>query len=366
MVSDDLKKRVIALWNNPKVGLTGLSRFQQKCRAEGIHLTTDELKEILVTNAAHALFTYYPRAKKWNTITEAAVGRGMQMDLLDMKALATRNKNYAWILCIIHVYSRYAWAFALRRKSQRAVYAVLKAWLESLSIPPRRMTSDAGTEFTSKTVQRLMKTYGTVQYFNQVGDKTTTGIVEQFNRTLRELIGRNFARVGKLHWIHDLEGIVKNYNHSVHRTLGATPDDVWNHNALPKTRDSVRETFILKEGDPVRLWLPQGMFDKKAGAQRWSSELYAVVRRQGFKYIVKNAQGEELSTRYRPSHLKKVDPLELSQMSNTLADSVAAGQRRAHRAQRLRHMLRRQDMRPTQVLRNRLRASTLRKRLRVK
>ena len=281
--------------------------------------------------------------------------------------LATRNKNYAWILRIIDVYSRYVWAFALKCKSQAEVYAALNGWLQSLKETPKRMTSDAGTEFTNKKVQRLFKVNHVEQFFNQVGDKTTTGLVERFNRTLRELMGRNFSRLGKLHWVQHLSDLVHNYNHSLHRTMGATPHDIWTHQAAPKARHIVREAFPFKEGSHVRILLPQGIFEKKAGAQRWSSEIYTIVRREGFKYVLQNEKKEEVETRYRPSYLKKVHAAELvalKKQSKKNPPAVAQRIRKARQQHRLRAQKRRLDNGPRKVRRSRLRPSTLRQRLR--
>ena len=304
MVTEDVKARVLELWRDPSFGLTGIRRFQQKLRNQGIQLCLSDIRDIVQSDPSHELFSYNPRARVWNTIIETGVGHGMQMDLMDMSKIATRNKNFYWILCIIDVYSRYAWAFPIKRKTQQCVHDCLKAWLKTLSSPPKRLTSDAGKEFTNSNVRQLLNQYGIIPYFNQAGDKTTTGIVERFNRTLRDLMGRNFTRLKKLHWLDDLPMLVQNYNGSLHSTLGASPEDIWNGKKLPRSREIHRERFPFHDGDFVRVLLPQGMFDKRAGSQRWSTELYTVVRREGFKYVLKNIKNEVLKKKYRPSHLR--------------------------------------------------------------
>jgi len=364
IIDNKTQKQILHLWKDPHVGLTGVARFQEKLRKLGIHVTKENLNVLLALNPSHTLFTYYTRDKKWNTITETGVGHGMQMDLMDMSKIATRNKNYHWILCIIDVYSRYAWAFPLKRKNQTQVSNTLKAWLGTLTVPPRRMTSDAGTEFTSDKVKKLLASFDITQYLNQAGDKTTTGIVERFNRTLRDLMGRNFVRLGKLHWVEDLPKLVENYNHSQHRTLGATPVDVWNHQAEPQPRAIQREKCVLQEGDQVRVLLPRGIFDKKAGAQRWSTTVYSISRRDGFKYFIKNPRNEELKTKYRPSALKKVTAKETSAMRKESTTTVAQQLRQVQRKRKVQRALRRLGTRPHRQRLARLRPSTLRQRLR--
>ena len=107
-------------------------------------------------------------------------------------------------------------------------------------------------------MRQLLGHYHVIPYVNQAGDKTTTGIVERFNRTLRDLMGRNFTRLQKLHWIDDLPRLVQNYNRSVHSTLGQTPEDVWLGRQKPKPPQIFRERFPFQDGDCVRLLLPRG------------------------------------------------------------------------------------------------------------
>ena len=127
MVTEDVKARVLELWRDPALGLTGIRRFQQKLSIRGIDIHISDIRRILQSEPAHELFTHNPRARVWNTITETGVGHGMQMDLMDMSKIATRNKNYYWLLCIIDVYSRYAWAFPIKRKTQQCIHSCLKS-----------------------------------------------------------------------------------------------------------------------------------------------------------------------------------------------------------------------------------------------
>lgn len=51
---------------------------------------------------------------------------------------------------------------------------------------PMRITSDNGKEFMNAAVQALFRAKSIQHYTTQVGDKRTTGLVERFNRTVRE------------------------------------------------------------------------------------------------------------------------------------------------------------------------------------
>ena len=86
MVSEQLKIRVLDLWRDPAIGLTGLRRFQEKLREDGIDLRISDIRNMVSTDPSHTLYTYSAGARIWNTIVETGVGDGMQMDLMDMQS----------------------------------------------------------------------------------------------------------------------------------------------------------------------------------------------------------------------------------------------------------------------------------------
>jgi len=365
MSSASVKKRVLQLWDDPKVGQTGLVRFLEKLKSKGIEVAQDDLKTILQHRRAHDLHVTRSgrnrlQSRRGNTITESSVGAGFQIDLMDMSLLATRNRGFCWVLTAIDVYSRYAWAIPVKRKTQGLMKAALETLLLQAKRTPQRITSDNGKEFVNAAVQALFRKNSIQHYTTQVGDKRTTGLVERFNRTLRELMGRNFARLGKLHWVDDLPGLLHNYNHSVHSTIRQTPHNVWHKKVRPAPRKIYREPFPFHEGQPVRTLLPRELFDKRAGAQKWSDDIFTIARRDGFKYVLHDANGKEASTKYRPAQLYPVSmavfaELKLQQQKRTKT-STEAQRRLAQKKKRNRAYLKRQGLDSRRIKRTRTRA----------
>lgn len=353
VITDDTKTKILQHWKDPRIGITGLTRFHQKLKQMGIRVRMRELKQLLHDRPEHALFqmaTGKQRAlqRQGNEITEAGVGTGIQVDLMDMSMLATRNKNYAWILVAVDVFSRYAWAIPVKRKSQTAMKEAMQTLLGYMNTSLRRITSDQGNEFCNAQVQKLLHSHQPhplTHFTAQVGDKTTTGIVERFIRTLRELMGKNFQRIGKLYWLEDLPKLMDNYNHSKHRTIQHTPYDVWHGHVTLEPSTPRRETFSYHEGDRVRAWLHKNIFDKRAGAQKWSAEVYTISHRDGFRYVLKNKHGEEMKIRYKAAHLQ---PVHVAQTATEEKDEQVVQQKKAEvtRARRKKAFLKRQGLLP--------------------
>lgn len=158
-------------------------------------------------------------------------------------------------------------------------------------------------------------------------------------------MGRNFRRIGKLHWVDDLQALVSNYNHSVHRTIQAKPYDVWHGKVMLPAHTPRREVFRLHEGDRVRLWLHKNIFDKRAGAQKWSTKVFTIARRVGLRYVVKNEQGEELKTKYKPRHLQLV-AMEPDTDDAKTRKSVEESETSLRKEKRKQRFLRRQGLLP--------------------
>lgn len=350
----ETQRRVLRLWRDPKVGLCGVARFQQKLAQRGIAIHLAELKQILQGHAEHELFE--PRStrvlskeKIGNTIVEEGVGTGWQADLVDMGNLARMNQGYAWILNVIDVFSRFVWAVPLKKKSAAEMDRGLKLVLQQAKRIPKRITTDLGKEFQNHKVRALFEQHGIEHFANGPDQKTTLSIVERFNRTLRNLCGRNFARIGRLNWVADLPALISNYNHSQHRGINAALADVWLGRTDAEHKVPTREQFLLSPGTHVRTLIKRQLFEKRAGSQQWSDAIYTVAYREGFRYRVKNSHGNLLDTRYRPSELKTATEIHRDTSGPDEAHRSAKKTRKLYRTRK------RQNLDISQILRTRLR-----------
>ena len=86
-----------------------------------------------------------------------------QADLVEMIPFSRINKGYKYILTIVDVFSRYAWAHALKNKNAKSVTdAFKKIFLNNA--PPTYLHTDEGKEFENKTVKDYLNTNGTEQF----------------------------------------------------------------------------------------------------------------------------------------------------------------------------------------------------------
>ena len=75
-------------------------------------------------------------------------------DLIDMQAFSSFNKGFKYILTVINVFSKYAWAVLIKDKSAASV---TKAFEQIISDRiPKKIWVDEGKEFYNATFKNIL------------------------------------------------------------------------------------------------------------------------------------------------------------------------------------------------------------------
>ena len=88
----------------------------------------------------------FPRRK----IYSPNIDRIWTMDLMVVERYSRQNKNYKYILIVLDIFSRFAWARPLKTKTGREVTDALRDIFTKSKRKPSRIWSDDGTEFFNK------------------------------------------------------------------------------------------------------------------------------------------------------------------------------------------------------------------------
>ena len=212
-----------------------------------------------------------------------------------MNALNVRlylGNGYRFILQVIDIHSRYAWSIPILNKKGKTVTDAFRdkvlseAKRTKKGLKLKHVHSDEGKEYLNSDFQGLLQQNGIEHTYSYEGEYAKNSIVERFNLTLRQLMEKRQGRfkVGE----DSFQAIVRNYNNTKHRTIKATPADVWNKKA--KNTQHYRDMLYgFKKGDRVRALYKKKLFEK--GTYGWSKEVYRISRIDKQKHYVKDAQG---------------------------------------------------------------------------
>ena len=219
-------------------------------------------------------------------------------DLVDM--FNKKDGEFRYILTVIDIYSRYAWAVPLKNKTGADVVAAFK----KIEKKPEMLWVDKGSEFYNKQVKEYLK--DTVIYSTESGMKSA--YAERLNRTLKNLMFRYFTEKQTHKWVKILPAIVKEYNNNVHSSVGYTPNDIYNKGKKPKVYYEATETKgKFKVGDFVRISKVRGVFEKGYEAG-WTEEVFKIVRvrkSNPITYDLQDLKGEEIKGRFYEQEMQK-------------------------------------------------------------
>ena len=139
-----------------------------------------------------------------------------------------------------------------------------------------------------------VKIYHTNNYLKAV-------VIEQFNRSLRELMMQHFVKNNNIIWYNILPKLIKIYDNRYHSTIEIKPIEVNKNNEKYikeniYTYNKTSKNPKFKIGDLVRINLKRrDIFDKPSGNIKWSEELfkvYSINRSNVITYKIKDLNDE--------------------------------------------------------------------------
>ena len=199
-------------------------------------------------------------------------------DLVDMIKYSRVNKGYKYIFTNIDIFSKYSWSFPIKTKTIKDIKPCFKKIFKERK--PKYIWSDQESSFFSKEMLNFFEDNNVKIYHTYSNLKAV--IIERFNRSLRELMMKEFVKNNNTVWYNILPKLIKTYNNRYHRTIKMRPIDV-NKSNEKHIKNTVYNYNIInkkpkyKINDLVRISLKRRqLFDKPTGNIKWSEELFKI------------------------------------------------------------------------------------------
>ena len=115
--------------------LGGVAKF-----AKALGLTQSKARQVLETLLSYTL--HKPRRRHFPTLPVMVfkVDQQWVMDLMDVQKLAKWNKGHGYILTMVDVLSKYAWAIPIKNKTGAVMVQALQTlWKQASPRQPQRM-----------------------------------------------------------------------------------------------------------------------------------------------------------------------------------------------------------------------------------
>ena len=139
-------------------------------------------------------------------------------------------------------------------------------------------------------------------------------VIERFNRSLRELMMKEFAKNNNTVWYNILPKLIKIYNNRYHSTIKMAPIEVNKNNGKYikeniYTYDKTIKIPRFKIGDLVRISLKRRpIFDKPSSNIKWTEELFkihSINRLNVISYKIKDLNDETIKGIFYEKELQK-------------------------------------------------------------
>lgn len=211
-----------------KIKHYGVNRFEDVCNDLFFKIPRDIIRDV-VANCTTCAQSQPLKTKE--TQVHILASRPMErlmIDLIDMQRYKDTNKGYAWILTIIDVYSKWAWAFPIFKKSGVEVSETLEALFYRHTGPPVILQTDNGKEFINKEMHSLCERFKIAYKHSRPRHPQSNGQVERFNQTLTRYLQKyifeeEIQEKATKNWIKHLDIVLYHYNLAKHSSTKRTP-----------------------------------------------------------------------------------------------------------------------------------------------
>ena len=288
---------------DPRTGLFSADKVYKKLRSEGYSITLKEVKEQLANQYTNQINKVVRKPTEFNSIYAPNNKDNYQMDIIVYDRYSFHN--YKYILVCIDVHSRYLSVRAMTSREMTTIIKNVKDIFTEMG-SPKNLNCD--NEFNKNEFNELMIKLNVKTHYSDPNEINKNAIVERVNRTLAGLLQKYRVASKKYDWYKVLPDIVYNYNHTEHRTMKATPADVWENKDV-SSQVIIKVKKKLKVGDQVRIKNKKKVFDK-GDIITHSKEVYVVAEILGNKYKLKDEKGALVKQLYKQYELSKVNSIQ--------------------------------------------------------
>lgn len=269
----------------------------------------------------------FPRRR----VVVSGIDDQFQADLIDMHKFQTANHANQFILTVIDVFSKFAWALPLKNKSGKGVAKALSQIFQHRKC--RTLQTDKGKEFYNRDVSHVLQSYK-VHHFSTENDDIKGSVVERFNQTLQKKLYRWFTKHRTSNWDSILQSVVEGYNKTTHSSIKMAPinvtheneEDVW-HILYQPTTTHRKESPHFRTNDSVRISKYKHVFSKGYDAN-WSTEIFLIhkiLSTHPITYQLRDQNSEVIVGSYYKEELQRVKPSDTFHIENIISTRKRKG-----------------------------------------
>ena len=227
------------------------------------------------------------------------------VDLADMQSLSRKNKGIKYLLCVIDLYSKYAFVIPLKDKNGIRTVNAFNKIIKQSNRKPNKIWVDQGGEFYNNVFEKWLSDNDINMYSTYNEGKLV--VAERFIRTLKNKLYKHMTATGKNVYYDVLDDVVNKYNNTNHSTVKMKPIDVGDNNKRVYVDEHNEKDSKFKVGDRVRICKFKNIF-ATGYTPNGSSEIFIVDKINDtvpYTYNLKELNDEEIIGSFYDKELQK-------------------------------------------------------------
>ena len=259
ILADEGEKRQVFLkyWHDSEVcAHRGRDSTFEKLTASFFNLTRAEVEMLIRETEVYQVSSKTKNPEKvTNPLMTSRPMEHLQMDLVDFHQYKGTNNMYTFLLVVVDCFSKFLWAFPLKKKEAPEVLSKLRGLFMTEGIPTI-LQSDNGKEFVADESRAYYERCGIIFRTGRAYKPSSQGQVERTNRTLKSAIYHDILSTDNYDWVTNLDLRVFSYNTLTQTSAGRTPFEIhrgrkmtWMSDGNDRTNNNVNDLIsIVAEG----------------------------------------------------------------------------------------------------------------------
>ena len=226
------------------------------------------------------------------------------VDLADMQLLSKFNKGIRF-LCVIDIFSKYAFVVPLKDKKGVSIFNAFQSILDKSGRKPNKIRVDQRSEFYNHNFKKWLANNDISMYSSYNEGKSV--VAERFIRTLKNKLYKHMTTVSKNVYYDVLDDIVKKYNNTRHSTIKMKPIDIKDNTYINTDKKVNNKDSKFKVGHRVRISKYKNVF-AKGYVPNWSEEVFVVNKIKStvpWTYEINDLNGEKIIGSFYEKELQK-------------------------------------------------------------
>ena len=221
------------------------------------------------------------------------------------------NKKFRFLLCVIDIFSKYAWVVPLKHKKGITIINAFQKMFKKSNRKPNKIRVDKGSEFYNSSVKKWLKNNDIELY--SIHNHRKSVVAERFIRTLKTKIYKYMTSISENVYINKLDDIVNEHNNTYHRTIKMKPADVKDSTYFGsiELRSNDKDPKF-KVGDHVRISKYKIIFAKWY-TPNWFEAVFVIKKGKNtvqWTYVINNLNGDEIIGTFYEKEVQKINQQE--------------------------------------------------------